>query len=320
MTDELVWRALRQTDVAAWHALLVAVESADETGEHYDSDDLVEELADPTMDLARDTMAAFDGPDMVAYAGMRTRHAQDGEGMFLDSAVHPKARGRGIGTRLLAWQVKRGTEAHAERRPDLPSELHIQIHEHNQAKRDIHAAHGFVALRWFLEMHCDLATEPPPVGSPPEGIAVVRFAPEYDSRVHAADREAFADHWSAMLPDDAMWQQWFTGSRAFRPGLSFLALDGDEVAGFVLGYESDADTAAKGFRTVWAGQIGTRRPWRGRGVASTLLRHFLATARDDGFKRAELTVDSESPTGAVGLYERHGFVRADAWIRYVREL
>ncbi len=319
MTDELVWRPLRQTDLAAWHALLVAVESADGTGENYDTDDLAEELADPGMDFARDTLAAFDGPDMVAYAGMRTRPAADVGGMWLDSAVHPKARGRGIGTRLLAWQVLRGTEAHAESRADLPGELHIQIHERNKAKRDLHAAHGFAALRWFFELHCDLAVEPP-VGSPPEGIAMVPFAPEYDGRVRAAYREAFADHWAAMLPDDVMWQQNFTGSRGFRPGLSFLALDGDEVAGFVLGYEYDADTAAKGFRAAWAGQVGTRRPWRGRGVASMLLRKFLAAARDDGHQRAELSVDSASPTGAVGLYERHGFVRADTWIRYVRAL
>ncbi|HEY3606394.1 MAG TPA: GNAT family N-acetyltransferase [Pseudonocardiaceae bacterium] len=308
MTDELLWRPLRQTDVAAWHELLLAVESADETGENFDIDDLAEELADPTMDLARNTLAAFDGPDMVAYAGVRTRPTADVDGMNLGGAVHPKARGRGLGTRLLEWQVRRGNGA----------ELHIQIHEPNQAKRDAYAAHGFAALRWFFDMHCDLAAEALPVGSLSDGLELVPFAPEYDGRVLAADREAFADHWSAMLPDEAIWQQWYTGSRAFRAGLSFLALDGAEVAGFVLGYESDADTAAKGFRAAWVGQIGTRRPWRGRGVASTLLRRFLATARDDGYRQAMLTVDSASPTGAVGLYQRHGFVRADTWIRYVR--
>jgi mycothiol synthase len=319
MTDELAWRPLRATDVAAWHALVVAVESADETGENFDADDLADELADPTLDLARDTMAAFAGPDMVAYASIRPRLAADSDGRNLDSAVHPKARGRGIGTRLVEWQVRRGAESYAEARTDLPGELHIQIHEGNQAKQEVYGAQGFTAVRWFMEMHHDLATEPPPVGPIP-GLDLVPFAPEYDGRVHAADREAFADHWSAMLPDDAMWQQWFTGSRAFRTGLSFLALDGAEVAGFLLGYESDADTAVKGFRAAWVGQIGTRRPWRGRGVASTLLRQFLATARDDGYKQAVLTVDSDSPTGAVGLYQRHGFVRGDTWIRYVRKL
>jgi len=317
MTDELVWRPMRETDVAAWHALLVAVESADETGEHFDIDDLVEELANPTLDLARHTIAAFAGPDMVAYAAILLRPAADFDRINPDGAVHPRLRGRGLGARLLDWQVRRATEAHAERQPELPGELHIQIHEPNQAKRDLYAAHGFTVARWFFEMTCDLGSGTD-AGSVPDGLTLVPFAPEYDGRVLDAHREAFRDHWAATLPDEEMWRQWYTGSRAFRPALSFLVLDGAEVAGYALAYESDADTAVKGFRAAWAGQIGTRRQWRGRGVASTLLRQFLATARDDGYRQAVLTVDSASPTGAVGLYQRHGFVRADTWIRYVR--
>jgi GNAT superfamily N-acetyltransferase len=318
MTDELTWRPLRATDVAAWHALLVAVESADETGENFDTDDLAEELANPALDLARDTMAAFAGPDMVAYTAILLRPQADVDRITPDGAVHPRLRGRGLGARLLDWQVRRATEAHAERRPDLPGELHIQIHEPNQAKRDLYAAHGFTAARWFFEMTCDLAGTS--AGSVPDGLELVPFAPEYDGRVLDAHREAFRDHWASTPPDEAMWRQWFTGSRGFRPALSFLVLDGAEVAGYLLGYESDADTAVKGFRAAWVGQLGTRRAWRGRGVASTLLRHFLATARDQGCKQAVLTVDGASPTGAVGLYQRHGFVRADTWIRYVRPL
>jgi GNAT superfamily N-acetyltransferase len=319
MTDELVWRPMRQTDVAAWHALLVAVESVDRTGENFDADDLAEELASPTLDLTRDTVAAFAGPDMVAYAGMLMRPPADVDRISPDGAVHPRLRGRGLGARLLDWQVRRGTEAHAERAPELTGELHVQIHESNQAKRDLHAAHGFAAVRWFFEMTCDLATATDP-GPVPDGVALVPFAPEYDLRVLDAHRDAFRDHWASSPPDEAMWRQQYIGSRGFRPGLSFLVLDGTEVAGYAMGYESDADTAMKGFRAAWVGQLGTRRAWRGRGVASALLRHFLATARDEGYKQAVLIVDGASPTGAAGLYQRHGFVRVDTWIRYVRAL
>jgi ribosomal protein S18 acetylase RimI-like enzyme len=319
MTDELTWRPLRATDVAAWHALLVAVESADETGEHYDTDDLAEELANPTLDLARNTMAAFAGPDMVAYAVILLRPPADVDRIIPDGAVHPRLRGRGLGARLLDWQVRRATEAHAERQPELPGELHVQIHEANQAKRDLYAAHGFTVARWFFEMTCDLGSGTD-AGSVPDGLTLVPFAPEYGARVLAAHRDAFRDHWSTSPPDEAMWQQQYIGSRAFRPALSFLVLDDAEVVGYAMGYESDADTEAKGFRAAWIGQLGTRRQWRGRGVASALLRQFLATAGDQGCKQAVLTVDGASPTGAVGLYQRHGFVRADTWIRYVRAL
>jgi GNAT superfamily N-acetyltransferase len=306
------------TDMAAMHGLLVDAESVDHTGEHFDVDDLTEEFADPALDLALDTLGAFDGPDLLAYAAVLSLPATDVHRVVLGGVVHPKWRGRGLGGRLLDWQVRRGAEAHAELHPDVPGELLTQIHEPNQAKRAAYEAHGFTMARWFVTMNADLTGDLPPVGDVPDGLALLPFTPAYDGRVHAAHREAFADHWGSSPPDAAAWRQRFTGSRLFRPDISFVMVEGDEVAGYLLGYESDADTAAKGFRAGWVGQLGTRRAWRRRGVGGALLRHFLLTARDAGCRQATLTVDSDSPTGAVALYERHRFVADDAWIRYVR--
>src|SRR3712207_7188194 len=46
--------------------------------------------------------------------------------------------------------------------------------------------------------------------------------------------------------DASTWRAWFTGTRAFRPDLSVLALVDGEVAGYVLTYVYDADTRATG--------------------------------------------------------------------------
>ncbi|HEX4723418.1 MAG TPA: GNAT family N-acetyltransferase [Pseudonocardiaceae bacterium] len=312
------WRPLRRTDATEFHALLAAVEKADRTGEHLGLADVAEALANPSTDFARDTIAAFDEQVMVAYASTLPLPASTVDRMFVESAAHPSWRDRGAWDVLLDWLVRRGTEWHAGHRPDLPSELYTVIHEPNQGKRDAFAAHGFTVGRWYFAMHRDLTADIPPVGDEPTGLTLLPFAAEYDSRVHAAHREAFADHFGSSPPDDAVWRQRYTGSRMFRPAMSFVVVDGDEVAGYLLGYESDADTAAKGFRAAWVGQVGTRRAWRGRGVAGTLLRQFLGRARDAGCIQAELSVDNESPTGALGLYERHGFVAAQTWLRYVR--
>ena len=319
MTDGgLAWRPLRTTDAPALRALLAAVESADHTGEHFDTDDVAEMLANPTADLAHHTIAIAAGSDLVAYASTLPLPAPDVDRVFVEGAVHPGWRGRGVGDELLDWQVRRGAEVHTEHHPDLPGELHTMIHEPAQAKQDAYTAHGFTARRWFFSMHRDLTRDLPPVGDELAGLSLLPFTAEYDSRTFAAHQEAFVDHWGSSPVDEATWRQRFTGSRMFRPGMSFVVVDGDEVAGYLLGYESEADTAAKGFRAAWVGQLGTRRPWRGRGVAGTLLRQFLGTAREAGCTQAELVVDNESPTGALGLYERHGFVAAETWIRYVR--
>ncbi len=60
----------------------------------------------------------------------------------------------------------------------------------------------------------------------------------------------------------------------------------------------------------WINTVGTRRAWRGKGVARWVLAETLrlvATA-DDGFERAILGVDAENPTGALRLYRDLGFV------------
>ena len=93
----------------------------------------------------------------------------------------------------------------------------------------------------------------------------------------------------------------------FRADLLFVALAGEHVAGFSVNYCSEADWAAGGVRDAWIGQLGVRRPWRGRGLATALLVRGMAAFRSAGMDAASLGVDTENPTGAVGLYERVGF-------------
>ena len=71
-------------------------------------------------------------------------------------------------------------------------------------------------------------------------------------------------------------------------------------------YPQDWETVP---REAWVNTVGTRRAWRGRGVAPWLLTESLerVAASDTGFERAILGVDSDNPTGALRLYRRLGF-------------
>jgi ribosomal protein S18 acetylase RimI-like enzyme len=59
----------------------------------------------------------------------------------------------------------------------------------------------------------------------------------------------------------------------------------------------------------WINTVGTRREWRGKGVARWLLADVLRkiAASDTGFERSILGVDAENPTGALRLYRALGF-------------
>ena len=57
----------------------------------------------------------------------------------------------------------------------------------------------------------------------------------------------------------------------------------------------------------WLDGVFVRRPWRRRGLASALVARALVRLREAGMEEAMLGVDSENPSGALGLYERAGF-------------
>ena len=91
-------------------------------------------------------------------------------------------------------------------------------------------------------------------------------------------------------------------SVAFRPTLSRIAInpdiDGDEsVDAYVLATEYQD-------KELYISTVVTRRRARGEGLATELLVESLKQAQREGYVRAELGVDSASPTGANAIYER----------------
>jgi ribosomal protein S18 acetylase RimI-like enzyme len=104
-----------------------------------------------------------------------------------------------------------------------------------------------------------------------------------------------------------IWNHAFVGDPFFRGDLSFVVLDGEEIAGYTLNYVVESDWGAAGVREGWVGQLGVRRPWRKRGLATALLVRSMEAFRTADLEAATLGVDAENPTGALGVYERVGF-------------
>lgn len=75
-----------------------------------------------------------------------------------------------------------------------------------------------------------------------------------------------------------------------------------------------------GKRDFYIPLVGTRRAGRKRGIATALLARALAEAQAAGFATASLTVDADSPTGALGLYQRVGFTVRDTWVAQFKPL
>lgn len=325
---ELRWEPLRAGDAAAWAAHTAAVEVADQTGENYDADDLAEELEDSQIDLERGTLTARDGDVLAAVAVLRHSAAPNPENrVYLDSSVHPGYRGRGLGAELIRWAIRVAPQQSAERFPGAPVELHASVHEANTGKAALLEQEGFTPRRWFFDMKRPLpAGETLPQVDVPDGVQIVGFdLAAHDAAALQVRNEAFADHWGSTAQTEDSWRQWFTGTRAFRPDLSYVAVaagpDGsDEVVAILLSQYYVADEVATGVKEMWISTIGTRRAWRKRGLASALINAALAQAQRQGMDRAGLGVDADSPTGALGVYQRAGFTVDSRTARYIREL
>lgn len=315
------WRPLARQDAAGLEALVEAARAADGGGEVSTRDDLLRELTDPRAPAATNTLGlALPDGSFAGWAIVHERfHGRLARRVFLDGATAPQHRGRGIGTRLLGWAMARGEETLAAQPADLPRYLEAFRDVAAASAVDLHVAHGFAAVRHYMDMRRDLSVALPaePVT---DGVRIVPYEISLAEAVRRAHNEAFTDHWDSepVYPED--WERDFVDDPHFRADLSFIALAGDEVAGYSLNYCSEADWAASDVRDAWVGQLGVLRHWRGQGLATALLVRSMARFRDAAMEAASLGVDAQNPTGAVALYERVGFTVNRRFVRLRRPI
>jgi mycothiol synthase len=311
MSTEPVLRPLTEADVPAWDRLLAAAEEVDRTGEHYSEDDLLEELSNPELEVGKDLVGAFLEDELVGYFSVVPRGVADGYyKLILEGAVRPDMRGKGIGTLLARAMHTRALAARTERYPDLGLTLTLTGPSHDITQERLMADVGLVPDRWNFVMRADLSRPSPEPGPVPEGLSLRRYEARFDAALLAAHNEAFRDHPNFTPWSESMWRQWVTGSRSFRPELSFVVVDEsrpDEVVAYLQSAEYDAYLERTGRREAYVGKVGTLRPYRGRGLAGILLGHALGEYRAAGYDEASLDVDSDNPTGALGVYRRAGF-------------
>lgn len=307
---ELRWVAPDRGDDEAWSDLLAAIELVDQRGESLEPDDLADEWASVWAHPDTDSITVWDGDQQVAFGWLKTQVGVAKEHRIdLWGGVRPSHRGRGIGRQLLEWQVRRASEVAAGLDPGLPTQIGLQAGDRQPDLLRLATRAGFTPVRRFLEAARPVVVPLEPV-PPPEGVVLEPWSPRLDEGARDAHRDAFADHWGSEPRTQEEWRQWYTGHRAYRADLSVLAVDATDgtVVGFALcaAYPQDWDLVP---REAWITSVGTRRGWRGRGIARWLLTEVLecVAASDTGFERAILGVDADNPTGALRVYRRLGF-------------
>lgn len=171
---------------------------------------------------------------------------------------------------------------------------------------------GFTQVRRFYRMEVDLGDSARRAPEPPAGVTLERVGVREDVQrdYHRMMQAAFAQHWGFEPCDFETWSARVTASPNLDWDTVWLArVSGEPAAGLKMRLHSDV---------AWVDTIGTSAAYRGRGLASLLLRTAFSEAMAKGQPHVELGVDTENATGAVEIYERVGMRVAfahDEWRR-----
>ena len=249
------------------------------------------------FDPALDTMLVFDRDELVAWAEVYRRRGR--------GDVRPSHRGRGIGSAVLGGSR---TRARALGDPEV-----------GQTKTDANAARRGALPCERLPADVDLVDDPDRAGRAAAasragrtGVAIRPYRASDARDVHRVIDAAFTE-WPGRDPEPyEVWASHDLAHPAFRPDLSPLAFDGDEIVGAVL-----ATTTRSSAR---AGSRSSRpkATHRRRGIAQAMLRTAFGWFHERGRRVAGVSTDSR--TGALGLYEKVGMRVVRQYTRYTKPL
>jgi len=235
--------------------------------------------------------------------------------------VHPKYLGNGVGSYLLKWAEERAQQA-IER---CPTGTRVAYRSGADSvvgpAKAVMEAHGMKNIRHSFHMRIEMES-PPPEPIWPQGITLKVFDREQDevADVYRADTDAFRDHFGFVEQPFAEGLERFSyfmlSEESYAPGLWFLAMDGDQIAGICLNRKQSYEDPEVG----WVSTLGVLRPWRKRGIGLALLQHSFGEFYRRGYRKVGLGVDGKNLTGALRLYEKAGMHVQRQFQLYEKEL
>ncbi len=291
----LTTRPLELADARAVYELMAAQERADIGTVEIEEEDLVAEWRRPSCDLSATSIGVLEGERIVAYAELVYPERYD-------VAVHPDVRGRGIGTWLAGW-IRDLARSRGATIVGMP------VPEGSPGDRLLTAlGYGVRWTSWVLRLPPGATIPERPL---PEGYALREATPDDHEAVWTVVEDAFLE-WTErerVTLDDFGSVVW--GRPGFEPWhLQVVTDPSGAVVGASNAWNSEGGPGP-GPET-YVAKLAVAKEHRGLGLAQSLLVASFAAGRAHGATSSSLNTDSR--TGALALYEKVGMAPETTWV------
>lgn len=313
----LSWSFLREEDLPELKDLRDATDYLDDPIERVDLNNLHDLFDAPYADPTRNAVVGRDrNGSVIAYAWGHPRQGEGEARFWLDWAVHPAWRYRGIGEACIVWLRDRGLEWYEEQRAEGladPLWLGGYVDEKLTLRLRQMEGGGFVAEKWFCDMKVMFdQVNPDVIQTPlPDGVRLAPLSPDLSEKVRRAHNCAFSTVPGANRLGTVVWEH-ILAITTVRLDWSLVALDDhDRVVGYAVNSGYEPNWESQGYSEGWTEFLGTVPEWRGKGVARALLANSLVLFRDAGLAGAGVGVDLHHGEAAYRLFTDLGYQPAE---------
>jgi mycothiol synthase len=315
----VVLRKYRDGDLEAIVDLINEADAVDHLDEATDTSEFRRLLYRPDFDPYLDALVAVDEEqNMVGHARLDLKNAPRQGRFIAHIVVHPDWRDEPM-ERLLLEQLWSRAQERRRTLGSKPVQFRTYCVAHQEKRASLFESLGFRPVRYDLHMVCQPLDNLRKPTLPGDMLIRPYVRGQDDEAALEVINAAFADVMDfapATLEDLRHWLE----APSFRDHLSYVAFDGEELAGLCLCIVSEARADLLGRREGTVDTLCVRREYRRRGLGSALLLTSLRAFSHAGLESATLGTATENPTHAIRLYERVGFREAWRWVTYGKEM
>ena len=298
-------RPLTTDDAQAVTDLMAACELHDIGDVQIELEDIVGDWQRPSFDLATQSAGVLDERGrLVAYGEVyQARRAE--------VYVLPEARGRGIGSSLMAWTWGLAREQGGTR-------VGQTVPERVSDAVALFETHGYRPMwtSWILELPEGAEIGE---GTLPADTEIRTMVPGQDERATYQTVEDSFNEWPDR--DPVAYEDWAAvvlDRPGFEPWQLLLAVEKDGEKDGAVEQVVGVCFVIASVDTGWVQYLAVRRDRRGRGLARALLLRAFIESRARGMTRAELSTDTR--TGALDLYLHVGMRVKETFVHWARDL